>query len=222
MATVTICSNHPSTATPFPPIGSKSNTKPLLQHHHLQFSGKPKHEFAMSRRHLPVLLVLLPSLPLLPPPAFAFNLGISGPKDWLKEQKKKSIKYLLAPIDASLDLLQSAYELLSKDSSDKQKDWEQIQGLLRSASRDCVPEERSSLVAFQSRTGVEVCTFKLIVKNASSLLDDKDPMKVKAEAMLGDLIRSFTVLNGVAKEANYRLVSDSFANRLVFSCFCRT
>lgn len=132
----------------------------------------------------------------------------AGPKDWLKEQKKKSIKYLLAPIDASLNLLQSAYELLSKDSSDNQKDREQIQGLLRSASRDCVPEERSSLVAFQSRTGVEVCTFKLIVKNASSLLDDKDPMKVKAEAMLGDLIRSFTVLNGVAKEANYQLVSD--------------
>lgn len=36
----------------------------------------------------------------------------AGPKDWLKEQKKRSIKYLLAPIDASLDLLQSADELL--------------------------------------------------------------------------------------------------------------
>lgn len=147
---------------------------------------------------------LLPSLP-----AFALNLGISGPKDWLKEQKKKSIKYLLAPIDVSVDILESAHQLLLvKDSDDKQRDLEQIQGLLRSASRDCVPEERNSLVAFQSKTGVEVCTFKLVVKNASSLLDDNDPYKMKAEAMLGDLIRSFTVLNGVAKGANIQLVSD--------------
>lgn len=35
----------------------------------------------------------------------------------------------------------------------------------------------------------QVCTFKLIVKNAASLLTDKDPVKLEAEAMLDDLIR---------------------------------
>lgn len=35
----------------------------------------------------------------------------------------------------------------------------------------------------------QVCTFKLIVKNASSLLANKDPVKLEAEAMLDDLIR---------------------------------
>lgn len=35
----------------------------------------------------------------------------------------------------------------------------------------------------------QVCTFKLIVKNAASLLADKDPVKLEAEAMLDDLIR---------------------------------
>lgn len=35
----------------------------------------------------------------------------------------------------------------------------------------------------------QVCTFQLIVKNASSLLADKDPIKLEAEAKLTDLIR---------------------------------
>ena len=29
--------------------------------------------------------------------------------------------------------------------------------MLNSAARDCVPEDRNSFVAFQAKTGVEVC-----------------------------------------------------------------
>lgn len=40
-----------------------------------------------------------------------------------------------------------------------EKDVEEVQGMLRSASRDCVPEERNSFVTFQAKTGVEVSHF---------------------------------------------------------------
>lgn len=36
---------------------------------------------------------------------------------------------------------------------------------------------------------MQVCTFRLLVKNAASLLDKGDPVKLEAEAMLNDLIR---------------------------------
>ncbi|XVE94712.1 hypothetical protein REPUB_Repub02eG0032400 [Reevesia pubescens] len=114
----------------------------------------------------------------------------AGPKDWLKEQKRKSSKFLLAPIDASQQSLRSAYLLLvDEESTNSNKDLEDVQKLLKSAARDCVVQERNSLVAFQANTGVEVCTFRLIVKNASSFLEDKNPVKFEAEAMLDDLIR---------------------------------
>jgi hypothetical protein len=35
----------------------------------------------------------------------------------------------------------------------------------------------------------QVCTFRLIVKNAASLLGKKDPVKLEAEALLDNLIR---------------------------------
>lgn len=159
----------------------------------------------MSRRDLSLIISLGSLLPS--PPASAFNLGISGPKDWLKEQKKKTSKYLLAPIDASREILRSAFLLLTgKDSDYESKDLEEAQNMFKSAARDCVPEERNSIVAFQAKTGVEVCTFALIVKNAASLLDNKDPVKLEAEAMLSDLIRSFTTLNNVANEVDIKLV----------------
>lgn len=88
-------------------------------------------------------------------------------------------------------------------------DWEDVQKLLKSAARDCVPQDRNSFVEFQSTTGVEVCTFRLIVKNAASLLDDKDPIKLEAEAKLSDLIRSFVVLSGVAGDTNIQVASNS-------------
>ncbi|VVB07602.1 unnamed protein product [Arabis nemorensis] len=89
----------------------------------------------------------------------------------------------------------------NRESDYTEKDLESLQNLLRSSARDCVPKERSSLVDFQSKTGVEVCTFKLVVKNAASLLDDKDPLKLEAENILNDLVRSFgsliTLTNGI-------------------------
>ncbi|KAJ0640108.1 hypothetical protein HanOQP8_Chr16g0607721 [Helianthus annuus] len=137
---------------------------------------------------------LIPFLPQ-PPVATAFSIGISGPKDWLRDQKKKAAKYLLAPIDASRNSLQSAYLLISTVSSSTgsgtspEKDLEEVGRLVISAARDCIPQERNSIVTFQSNTGVEVCTFKLVLKNAASLLDDKDPIKLEADAKLNDLER---------------------------------
>ncbi|CAK7349297.1 unnamed protein product, partial [Dovyalis caffra] len=139
-----------------------------------------------SRRDAALLsfFVLVPSAP-----ASAFSIGISGPKDWLKDQKKKTAKYILAPIDASREILRSAYLLLTGSESKFTEDkLEEVQKLLKSAARDCVPQERNSFVAFQANTGVEVCTFRLIMKNAASLLDKKDPVKLEAEAILNDLI----------------------------------
>ncbi|XP_021733132.1 uncharacterized protein LOC110699949 isoform X3 [Chenopodium quinoa] len=200
MMTVTLCSTSTSSSSPnFPPNPKLPNS----------LSNTPTNA-TISRRQTSLLLSITPFLLQSPPPAVAFNLGISGPKDWLREQKKKSIKYLLAPIDASQEILRYAYQLLmAKDVNYEQKDLEEIQGMLKSAARDCVAEDRNSLVAFQAKTGVEVCTFKLVVTNASSLLDDGDSAKFEAEARLSDLIRSFTFLNGVAKEADFQLVSDS-------------
>ncbi|KAL0314697.1 UNVERIFIED_CONTAM: hypothetical protein Sangu_2314100 [Sesamum angustifolium] len=152
--------------------------------------------------------------PLSPPTAPRYRVVIrhlySRPKEWLKEQKKKSAKFLLAPVDASRNILQSAYLLLMKSEAEfGENDLGEVQKLLVSAARDCVPQDRNSFVEFQANTGVEVCTFRLIVKNASSLLDDKDPVKLEAEAKLSDLIRSFSSLNGIARESGVRLTSDS-------------
>ncbi|KAK6245417.1 hypothetical protein SCA6_008507 [Theobroma cacao] len=174
------------------------------------------------------LISLFPSL-FQPSHASAFSIGIceqlslylfidvsfinrclllcaAGPKEWLKEQKRKSSKFLVAPIDASRQSLRSAYLLLMDKESTK--DLEEVQKLLKSAARDCVVQERNSFVAFQASTGVEVCTFRLIVKNASSLLEDKNPVKLEAEAMLDDLISSFTSLNSLANETDIQVSSS--------------
>lgn len=115
---------------------------------------------------------------------------------------------MLAPIDASRNSLRSAHLLLTTDSDNPDKDFEEVQNLLRSATRDCAPLERNSFVSFQASTGVEVCTFTLVLKNAASLLDDKDPVKLETEAILGSLIRSLSSLNGVANEADFQLASS--------------
>ncbi|XP_044511627.1 uncharacterized protein LOC123229758 isoform X2 [Mangifera indica] len=143
------------------------------------------------RRRDCALLSFLSLMPSLSQPdlANAFSIGISGPKDWLKEQKKKSSKFLLAPIDASRKILNTAYlSLMARESDYTEKELKEVQTMLKSAARDCIPQERNAFVAFQANTGVEVCTFRLIVKNAASLLDDKDPKKLEAEAILDDLI----------------------------------
>jgi hypothetical protein len=53
-----------------------------------------------------------------------------------------------------------------------------------------MPAQPGSIVEMQTRTGVEVCTFRLVLKNAASLLDKDDPLKVNADAALDALIRS--------------------------------
>ncbi|KAJ7966751.1 Plasma membrane fusion protein [Quillaja saponaria] len=191
-----------SALSPFPPkhLHSKRN---VTSQHRLQHLDVSRRNFALIS-----FLSLMPSLSW-PSHASAFSIGISGPKDWLKEQKKKASNFLLAPIDASRESLQSVYLLLSESGYDyTDNDLEKVQTLLRSAARDCVPQERNSFVAFQANTGVEVCTFRLIAKNASSLLGDKDPVKLKAEAMLDDLIRSFTSVSGLANGSNIQLASN--------------
>ncbi|XP_028757726.1 uncharacterized protein LOC114716821 isoform X2 [Neltuma alba] len=187
----------------FSSVAAPSSFPPTPRHSKCHASLKPK-TLPLSRRDAGLLLLLS-----LSPPSPAFAIGISGPKDWLKEQKKKSSKFLLAPVDASRESLRSAYLLLLESDADyTDQDFEKFQNLFRSAARDCVPQERNSFVSFQANTGVEVCTFRLIVKNAASLLGNKDPVKLKAEALLDDLIRSFTFVSGLAGETTYKLASN--------------
>ncbi|KAJ4836612.1 hypothetical protein Tsubulata_027534 [Turnera subulata] len=184
--------------------------KPQTTEQNLSATHRRHHYPVLSRREAAVLslLALVPPLSL-PAPASAFSIGISGPKEWLKDQKRKSARFLLAPIDASREILRSAYlSLTSSESEYTSKEVEDIQGKLRSAARDCVVQDRNSLVTFQANTGVEVCTFRLIVKNAASLLEKKDPAKLEAEAMLDDLISSFASLNGLANGTDIQLASN--------------
>ncbi|KAK9947077.1 hypothetical protein M0R45_012513 [Rubus argutus] len=185
----------------FPP-----KPKPPISKHNPDFNQQQLPIIFRSRRDVALLsfIALVPSLSR-PDPAFGFSLGISGPKDWLREQKKKASRFLLAPIDASRESLLTAHRILMDDTN---QEIEEVQRLFRSAARDCVAEDRSSFVAFQANTGVEVCTFRLVVKNAASLLGDKDPVKLEAESMLNDLIRSFSSLNVLVNESDVQLASQ--------------
>ncbi|XP_052202198.1 uncharacterized protein LOC127807970 [Diospyros lotus] len=198
-----------SGSTPFPPKPPIISPPPKQPYGHHQ--GLHRFRINSSRREATALSLLAAIVPCLQHPAAstALSIGISGPKEWLREQKKKSSKFLLAPIDASRNSLSAAYLLLTKGGSDLgDSDLEEVQKLLRSAARDCVPEDRNSFVTFQARTGVEVCTFRLILKNASSLLEDKDPLKLEAEVNLTDLLRSFASLNSMANETDIQLPSS--------------
>ncbi|XP_021900636.1 uncharacterized protein LOC110816660 [Carica papaya] len=194
----------------FPPRPKPHNSNQKLNRYQQNQQSPPVQiPVKISRREAALLSSLSFLLSFSPPdPAIAFSFGFSGPKDWLKEQKKKASRFLLAPIDASRESLRSAYLLLARESGYTDKDAEEVRRYLKSAARDCVSQDRNSLVAFQASTGVEVCTFKLIVKNASSLLDDRDPIKLEAEVILTDLIRSFTSLSAVASENDIRLSSN--------------
>ncbi|KAG5542311.1 hypothetical protein RHGRI_021998 [Rhododendron griersonianum] len=152
----------------------------------------------------------LPLKPLIPPPPLP-------PSNRHLRRLKTAVSRRDALALSLLSLLRqpppaSAFSLgiLKGDSEYGEKDVEDVQGMLRSASRDCVPEERNSFVTFQSKTGVEVCTFQLVLKNAASLLDNRDPIKLEAEASLRDLIRSFTSLNAVANETDIQIPSSRY------------
>ncbi|KAH1123961.1 hypothetical protein GYH30_013944 [Glycine max] len=117
---------------------------------------------------------------------------------------------LLSFFSLSLSAPSSAIDIgiSETDAAYTDEDLEKMQQLFISAARDCVPQDRNSFVTLQANTGVEVCTFRLIVKNAASLLGNKDPVKLKAEALLDNLIRSFTSVSGLASETNIQLASD--------------
>ncbi|KAH7661024.1 hypothetical protein IHE45_15G035200 [Dioscorea alata] len=154
-------------------------------------------------------LLLLLSVPVLPASsAAAISIGIPGPKQWLKEQKRKAAKFILAPIEASRQSLHDAFDMLALDLGTPVDYHGEVRRLLNSASRDCVSQDRSSLVTFQASTGVEVCTFSLILNNASSLLDDEDPVKLEAEVKLRDLIRSFSSVGSVIDNCDFQLIDD--------------
>ncbi|ONM09866.1 hypothetical protein ZEAMMB73_Zm00001d034248 [Zea mays] len=131
----------------------------------------------------------------------------AGPKELLREQKKKSASFLLAPIAASRDTLVKAHALLASPSASTE-DAEEVKGRILAAGRDCVPRQRNSIVALQSRTGVEVCTFSLILKNAASLLANKDSLKVEADTRLEELIKSFSELGTLVENSNFELADD--------------
>lgn len=113
----------------------------------------------------------------------------------------------MAPIVASGDTLLKAQALLASPGTSAE-DAEEVRGRIGAAGRDCVERQRNSIVAFQSRTGVEVCTFSLILKNAASLLSNKDTLKVEADNRLGELIQSFSDLGTVVESSNFELPVD--------------
>uniref|UniRef100_A0A0D9VZK9 Uncharacterized protein n=1 Tax=Leersia perrieri TaxID=77586 RepID=A0A0D9VZK9_9ORYZ len=154
--------------------------------------------------------------------------GAAGPKELLREQKKKSARFLLAPIAASREILLKTQGILASENVGA-GDAEEVGRLVGAAGRDCVPRQRNSIVAFQSRTGVEVgegiaviamvglcltklqpqvCTFSLILKNAASLLTDKDPLKVEADARLAELTQSLSDLGTVLDNSNFEVTAD--------------
>eukprot|EP01018_Ginkgo_biloba_P001195 Gb_18764 [translate_table: standard] len=96
-------------------------------------------------------------------------LTAAGPKEWLKEQKKKTADFLLAPIAASHDRLYSAYHLLKTGEISFNKEYEEAQRLVKVAARDCIPPEEGSFVAFQASTGVEIIKTK---RQVSVMLSD--------------------------------------------------
>ncbi|KAF8768941.1 hypothetical protein HU200_007081 [Digitaria exilis] len=187
---------------------------------------------SLASRRAALLALVLAAAPARPDAAAAFSLGIPGPKELLREQKKKSASFLLAPIAASRDTLVKAQALLASPNASAEIA-EEVRGRIGAAGRDCVPRQRNSIVAFQSKTGVEVCTFSLILNNAASLLTKKDPLKVEADSKLGELIqyvyrylafgeaylerilngllffcRSFSDLGTVVENSNFELIGD--------------
>lgn len=169
----------------------------------------PEQQIPAPHRRSALLFLSLPAVTAffsIPSRAAAFSISIMGPKDWLREQKKKAARFVLAPIESSRQTLRNAYLLL--DSESPVEDAGELLKTLKFAARDCIPRDRNSFVTFQASTGVEVCTFALIVKNAASLLDVGDPLKLEAETKLDDLIRSFSFLGGTIDNCDIRVTSD--------------
>ncbi|TVU44802.1 hypothetical protein EJB05_04260, partial [Eragrostis curvula] len=194
----------PAPTTVRPPLRCRATAASVLR----DSSGPPLTPPNQTSRRAALLALILVASPARPAAAAAaFSFSIPGPKELLREQKKKSASYLLAPIAASRDTLVKAQALLASPNASAE-DAEEVRGRIGAAGRDCVARQRNSIVAFQSRTGVEVCTFSLILKNAASLLSNKDPLKVEADSRLGELIQSFSDLGTVVETSNFELPDD--------------
>lgn len=127
--------------------------------------------------------------------------ALTGPKEWLKAQKRKSMQYLLNPLAVSAERLAAAKEeYMSTASSPPPADLSPVIAHVRDASLDCL--------APGFAPGVELCTFKLILKNSSSLLDDYDAAKLKGEDALLGLVGSFTELHLQLEEAQEQQGTD--------------
>ncbi|CAI5490357.1 unnamed protein product [Closterium sp. Naga37s-1] len=124
-------------------------------------------------------------------PESAQAFGLAGPKEWLKAQKRKSMQFLLNPLMVSSARLAAAKAEF--EASTTPSELASVQAGVREASLDCL--------APGFTPGVELCTFKLILKNAASLLDKNDPALVLGEEALLDLIWSFRQLHGLLDEA---------------------
>ncbi|CAI5468870.1 unnamed protein product [Closterium sp. Yama58-4] len=141
-------------------------------------------------------------------PESAQAFGLSGPKEWLKAQKRKSMQFLLNPL-----MVSSAHLAAAKaefEASTTPSELASVQAGVREASLDCL--------APGFTPGVELCTFKLILKNAASLLDKNDPALVLGEEALLDLIWSYRQLHGLLDEAQgsdpppREYIMDAFSN----------
>lgn len=109
--------------------------------------------------------------------------GLSGPKDWLREQKKRTAPNLLKPIEASRSRLDRVVTLL--EGADGGERYGEAIDVVHAAARDCTAPGG----AFQA------CTYGLILKNAASLVGDGEGTRLQANAALEDLITSFSRLD---------------------------
>eukprot|EP00897_Mesotaenium_endlicherianum_P005129 jgi/Mesen1/4644/ME000241S03686 len=111
-------------------------------------------------------------------------------KDWLRQQKIRTSDGLLKPIRSSRDRLTGIIDLVANEGA-TQEQVKRAKEIATDAARDCVAPAAGSFFSFQADSGVEVCTYALILKNGGSLLNKNDPLLLAAEARLGDLVRKF-------------------------------
>ncbi|GAQ88262.1 hypothetical protein KFL_004130080 [Klebsormidium nitens] len=178
--------------------GSKVSVRNSKQFQKATESGQTKPEEGTGRREAllagAALLVALGSAATCPGNADA--LGSSFLKDRLKERKKDTFQILLYPIEASRVQLQKVHALLDSPSLTPAL-YSEAKDLVQVSSRDCMPLEHYAGSQSVAAKFFEVCTFKLLVKNAVSLVDKADPKRVRAQQALVDLNRAFSELDDV-------------------------
>lgn len=118
----------------------------------------------------------------------------------LRENKRSKSDFLLNPIRRSRERLEGVRRILeaSLEDPDASIDFQDLLKAVDVATLDCVspsiPKDGSFVAqatAFQARTGLsEVCTLKIILKSATSLLTDEEAeLKASAIARMEELVR---------------------------------